>query len=168
MNQEQNVQSKKGLSQNLLLIIAGVIILILAIALVFSLSGGDNNESKNEGGNGTVNEGNNENNNVEIEKPNDNPGVIEDKEQDGLKFSNTSLFTSSTNSTLITLVSNTTNSDIEVRIFDIYVKDANGNTIVTLQGYVGGVVPAGESREIESNVDMDLSAAAELEYKIIN
>lgn len=165
MNQEQNVQQKKGLPNNLILIIAGGIILILAIALIFSLSGKDSNGSGNGGENGTGNEGNN---NVEVQKPNDNPGVIEDKEQDGLKFTNTSLITSSTNSTLITVVSNTTNSDIEVRIFDIYVKDAEGNTIVTLQGYVGGVVPAGESREIESSVDMDLSAASDIEYKLVN
>lgn len=165
MNQEQNVQQKKGLPNNLILIIAGGIILILAIALIFSLSGKDSNGSGNGGENGTGNEGNN---NVEVQKPNDNPGVIEDQEQDGLKFTNTALITSKYNSTLTTLVTNTTDSDIEVRIFDISVKDADGNIIATLQGYVGGVVPAGESREIESSVDMDLSAASDIEYKLVN
>ena len=162
MNQKENENSKKGVSQNLILIIVGGLILILTVALIFFLS--DGKENNNDNGHGALNE---ESNNVEIEKPNENPGVIEDQEQDGLKFTNTALITSKYNSTLTTLVTNTTDSDIEVRIFDIFVKDADGNIIATLQGYVGGVVPANGSREIESSVDMDLSAAVDIEYKLV-
>lgn len=99
---------------------------------------------------------------------NDNFGVIEDKELNGLKFTNTSLIYSDNSSKLKTLVTNNTDSDIEVKIFDIYVKDKDGNNIVTLVGYVGEVVPRGNSREIESYVDMNLKDAYSIEYKIVN
>ena len=60
-----------------------------------------------------------------------------------------------------------TNEDKEVRIFYIHVKDKNGDEIVTLQGYVGGVVPAGQTREITSNVDRNLDNAYKVEYELV-
>lgn len=101
------------------------------------------------------------------ENYNTNTGVIEDKVVEELKLTNTSLVSKGNNSTLVTLVTNPTKEDKEVRIFNIYVKDKDGNEIVTLQGYVGGVVPAGQSREIESNVDMNLDHAHTIEYEIL-
>ena len=98
---------------------------------------------------------------------NTNKGVIEDKEVSGLKLTNTSLKTSENYSTLVTSVSNPTDKDIYVRIFNIFVKDKDGNTIITLQGYVGGVVPAGQTRNITSNVDMDLSTAYKVDYELV-
>ena len=101
------------------------------------------------------------------ENYNTNTGVIEDKVVEELKLTNISLVSKGNNSTLVTLVTNPTKEDKEVRIFNIYVKDKDGNEIVTLQGYVGGVVPAGQSREIESNVDMNLDHAHTIEYEIL-
>lgn len=101
------------------------------------------------------------------ENYNTNTGVIEDKVVEELQLTNTSLVSKGNNSTLVTLVTNPTKEDKEVRIFNIYVKDKDGNEIVTLQGYVGGVVPAGQSREIESNVDMNLDHAHTIEYEIL-
>ena len=63
---------------------------------------------------------------------------------------------------------NPTSNDIEVKIFNIYVKDKNENEIIKLDGYVGGIIPAGESREVTSNIDMDLSKATSIEYDIVN
>ena len=101
------------------------------------------------------------------ESYNTNSGVVEDKVVEELKLTNTSLVSKGNNSTLVTLVTNPTNEDKEVRIFNIYVKDKDGKEIVTLQGYVGGKVPAGQSREIESNVDMNLDHAHTIEYEIL-
>ena len=98
---------------------------------------------------------------------NTNEGVIEDKEVEGLKLTNTSLVSTENSATLVTSVSNPTNEDKEVRIFYIHVKDKNGDEIVTLQGYVGGVVPAGQTREITSNVDRNLSNAYTVEYELV-
>lgn len=102
------------------------------------------------------------------DKYNTNEGVIENKEVGELKLTNTSLLTEENSSTLVTLVTNPTDKAISVRIFNIYVKDKSGKTLVTLQGYVGGEVPAGQSREITSNVDMNLSNAYTVEYEIVN
>lgn len=99
---------------------------------------------------------------------NTNKGVIEDKEVEELKLTNTSLVSTKNSATLITAVTNPTKETKKVRIFNIYVKDKEGNTIVTLQGYVGGEVPAGETREITSNVDMNLDNAYKVEYEIVN
>ena len=103
----------------------------------------------------------------EKENFNTNEDVVKDQEVGELKFTNTSLKVDKNYSTLVTLVSNPTSNDIEVRIFNIYVKDKDGNEIVKLEGYVGDVIPAGESREITSNADMDLSKAASLEYEMV-
>ena len=98
---------------------------------------------------------------------NTNEGVIEDKEVEGLKLTNTSLVSTENGATLVTSVSNPTDTDKEVRIFYIHVKDKNGDEIVKLEGYVGGVVPAGQTREITSNVDRNLDNAYTVEYELV-
>ena len=102
------------------------------------------------------------------ESYNTNEDVIKDQEVEGLKLTNTSLVSTEYSATLVTSVTNPTDSDIDVRIFYIHVKDKEGNEIVTLQGYVGGVVPAGETREITSSVDRNLDDAASIEYELVN
>lgn len=103
------------------------------------------------------------------EKNNTNEGVVGDKEMNGLKFTNSSLTTyTNNNSTLITTVTNTTEEDVYVRVFNINIKDKDGNLIVSLLGYVGGVIPAGQSRDIESKVDMNLDNAYNIEYEVVN
>ena len=132
---------------------------LVVLSLVFTLTGCGCNKKEEE-------------KKVETEyvdnKYNTNEGIIEDKTVGELKFTNTSLLTKENYSTLITLVTNPTDKAISVRIFNIYVKDKNGKTLVTLQGYVGGEIPAGESREITSNVDMSLANAHTVEYEIVN
>lgn len=101
------------------------------------------------------------------ESVNTNKEVIEDKVVEDLKLTNTSLVSKGESDVLVTKVTNDTNEDKEVRIFNIYVKDKDDNIITTLQGYVGGVVPKGESREITSNVDRNLDNAYKVEYELI-
>lgn len=104
----------------------------------------------------------------EEQKNNINEGVVEDKNQEGLSFTNSSLVYDKNNSTLVTKVTNNTEENIAVRIFNIYVKDKDDNIIVTLIGYVGGEIPAGQSRDIETNVDMSLEDAFKIDYEIVN
>ena len=98
---------------------------------------------------------------------NTNENVIKDQEVEGLKLTNTSLVSTENSAQLVTSVSNPTDKDIEVKIFYIHVKDKNGDEIVKLKGYVGGVVPAGQTRDITSNVDRNLDNAASIEYELI-
>lgn len=102
------------------------------------------------------------------ESYNTNKGVIEDKEIGGLKLTNTSLVSKKYSAILVTQVSNLTDSDITVGFFKIHVKDKKGNEITTLPGYVGGEVPAGESREITSYADINLDNAYKIEYEIVD
>ena len=99
---------------------------------------------------------------------NTNEGVIKDQELGSLKFTNTALVMEDGMSKLTTLVTNNSDEDIQVETFDITVKDVDGNTIVVLQGYVGGVVPKRETREVVTECSIDLSHATNIEYSIRN
>lgn len=99
---------------------------------------------------------------------NTNEGVIKDQELGSLKFTNTALVIEDGMSKLTTLVTNNSDEDIQVETFDITVKDADGNTVVVLQGYVGGVVPKRETREVVTECSIDLSHATNIEYGIRN
>lgn len=101
-------------------------------------------------------------------KYNTNQGIVEDKEVGGLHLTNTSLETSEYSSTLVTLVSNPTDKNIQVGMFRIYVKDKDDNLIKTIIAYVGGEIKAGESKEITTNIDMSLENSFKVEYEIIN
>ncbi len=99
---------------------------------------------------------------------NTNEGVIQDQELGSLKFTNTALVMENGRSKLTTLVTNDSDEDVQVENFNITVKDVDGNPIVVLQGYVGGVVPKRETREVVTECSIDLSHAASIEYSIHN
>ena len=99
-------------------------------------------------------------------KVNENEGVVEDKEVEGLKLTNTSLTWNGEQSELVTEVSNNTGSDKELKSFNIKVTDKDGKEMVTLLGYVGEVIPNGEVRTITSYATMNLSDAVNIEYTI--
>jgi len=97
---------------------------------------------------------------------NEEQEVIKDQEFEGLKMTNTSLVTAEGNSKLVTQVTNNTGSDYYLNEFKIIVKDEKGEVIATLPGYVGEVIPNGETRIIDSNTDKDLSKAKSIEYSV--
>lgn len=99
-------------------------------------------------------------------KSNTNTNVIKDQQVEGLSLTNTSLTTTNGQSTLVTVVSNPTTEKIAVKSFDIIIKDKDGNIIITLLGYVGEEIPAGESRTITSSAEIDLTKATSVEYTI--
>lgn len=99
-------------------------------------------------------------------KVNENEGVVEDKEVEGLKLTNTSLTWNGEQSELVTEVSNNTGADKELKSFNIKVTDKDGKEMVTLLGYVGEVIPNGEVRTITSYATMNLSDAVNIEYTI--
>lgn len=92
--------------------------------------------------------------------------VIKDQEFEGLTMTNTSLVVTDGISSLVTEVSNNTGADYYLNEFKIIVKDADGNEMTTLPGYVGEVIPNGETRTINSSIDIDLSKAASIEYSV--
>ena len=97
---------------------------------------------------------------------NTNKDVIKDQEVDGLKMTNTTLIYENGISTLITEVSNNTGTDYHLNEFNITVKDKDGNVMSNLKGYVGGTIPNGETRTINTSSDLDLSKATSIEYSV--
>ncbi len=104
----------------------------------------------------------------ETEQPNavSNEEVIGDKEVDVFKLTKTSLVYENGSSTLITSVYNTSNETQYIKSFNIVIKDDSGNVMVTLLGYIGEEIPSGDTRQITSSSDLDLSKAASIEYTI--
>ena len=170
-NMQVNTSMNNQQVPSAIIILVVVVLVIVAAVIFLSIGGKKGNEN-----NANTNQGNKTNNTNDINdpnstgnelKPNTNEGVVGDKIIEGLKFTNSSLVTSEAGSNLISLVTNTTDTNIEVRIIDIIVKDKDGKLLVNMQGYVGGSIPAHDSREVYSSVDMDLSSATDIEYKIV-
>lgn len=149
----------KSSKKNMAIYVIAALIIVIVIGLL--LMKNDDKDNKEDGGIVKVD-------GDELMVANVNPGVINDKEQNGLKFTNTSLISTENSATLTTSVENTTGSNIEVRVFNIIVKDKTNKIIATLQGYVGGEIPVGEKRDIVSHVDINLTEATNIEYQIIN
>lgn len=107
------------------------------------------------------------NENTNQPSANTNEGVIGDKELEAFKFENTSFVTDEKGeTTLITQVTNTSSETIYLKSFNIIVKAADGSEMLTLIGYIGEEVPAGEVRMITSTSSMSLADADSIEYTI--
>ena len=100
-------------------------------------------------------------------KVNTEKEVVKDREVEGIKLTNTSLVTTDGVSEITTTVTNPTSEDYKLDEYRIIVKDAKGDIIITLPGYVGDTIKAGETRTIKSSVSMDLSKAKSLEYTVV-
>lgn len=97
---------------------------------------------------------------------NNNEGVINDQNYDGLDITNTSLVTEDGISTFITSITNNNDSDYYVNELVITIKDADGNVIKTLPAYVGSTIASGQTRMVNVNIDADLSKAEKVEYSV--
>ena len=109
----------------------------------------------------------NKKNEEQLDVKDTNEEITKDREVDGLKLTNTSLTCIEKHWTLVTKVTNNTGSDYELNEFKIIIKDKDGNIITTLSGYVGGVIPNGSTREINSGTYVDLTNAKKIEYEVI-
>lgn len=92
--------------------------------------------------------------------------IVKDQKVDGLDMKNTSLVITDGISKLETEVINNTGSDYELKEFTIIIKDSEDKTIIELPGYVGEVIKNGETKKINSSVDIDLSNAKKVEYSV--
>ena len=92
--------------------------------------------------------------------------VVKDQQFEGLQFANTSLTIVDGSSTLVTEVTNNTAANYELNQFIITAKDSDGTVLVTIPGYVGDVIVVGETRTIQSTIDVDLTNATSIEYSV--
>ena len=100
-------------------------------------------------------------------KINNNEGVIKDQTVEVFELKNTSLIYENGNTILETVVTNTSSKDEYLEEFKIKVTDASGNEMITLTGFVGEVIKAGESKVINSYCGEDLSTATNITYTVI-
>ena len=98
---------------------------------------------------------------------NTNTEVIKDQTLGIYEFKNTSLIYEGGQSVLETVVTNTSSQDQMLEEFKIVVKDENDQEMITLVGFVGNVIKAGESKVITSYCGKDLSKAASIKYELV-
>lgn len=136
---------------------------MLACGLIFTTACG---EKKNNNSTNPTNNGNNGTEQPEVVEPkaNTNAQVIGEVEIDGLKINNVSVISEGEHTTFSADVTNTTSEPIDVKSFNIILKDANGEEVVTLLGFIGGTIAPNNSSTITSFVEMDLSSVASVEY----
>lgn len=129
-------------------------ILICGLVLTTACGKKDNKDNKKD------------NDRTEVKEPiaNTDSNVIAEANIDGLKISNVSLITEGESSTYTADVVNTTDQAIDVKSFNILLKDENGNVIITLLGYVGTTITPGNSSTISTSVDIDLTGVKSIEY----
>lgn len=102
----------------------------------------------------------------QVSNVNKNSEVIDDKEKNGFKFTNTSLIYENGMSTLVTEVTNEGSESKYLGTFNIYAKDKDGNTIVTLSGLVDDELAPGESKTITASISINISNAYSIEYDV--
>lgn len=128
--------------------------MLLVVLLVTGCGCAKNDETKNKGKEPEV-------------KVNTAENVIKDQTFEGLQFTNTSLTVVDGISKFVTQVSNNTGADYNLVEFTVTIKDAEGNIIISIPGYVGEVIKNGETRSINHSIDIDLSNASSIEYAVV-
>ena len=135
-------------------IIIGVIVIIIAIVLIlivgFLLKGKEIKKDEESG-----------------YKSNTNSEFIKDQKIGDFEFTNTSLNYKDGNSVLRVSVTNTSSQELNLQEFKIHVYDSEHNEIVTLTGFIGDKLQAGETKYIESSYADDLTSAHSIEYEIV-
>lgn len=87
-------------------------------------------------------------------------GIVKDESYEGLSFKNFVLLKDDDMYTLTTDVTNTSNSEINIKQVNINIKNKDGNTIIALLGYIGETPMAvNETRTITASTQVDLSNA---------
>ena len=92
-------------------------------------------------------------------------GVLPEKEVNGMKFSNASISYVDDMSTFVGEVKNTTNQDIAMDIFEIVLKDKDGNVITSIPAYVTDKLESGKTMPVVATINMDLTNVYDVEYK---
>ena len=114
---------------------------------------------------GSKKDDNTNNSNNETEKPtiDENQTVVDDQIFEGLEFLNVGI----DNNTIRTIVINNTGVKYEGSKFSIKVMDGAGNVLKELIDEIKTPMETGTTLELETNVDVDLSTAASIEYSIV-
>ncbi len=134
-----------------------LLLLTLAVMLVTGCGSKKNVDKKGE------NEATNSEEEIVV---NTNEDVVKDQIFDNLSFTNTSVTKINGVSRIETQIKNETGADYYLEEFVITFLDGDGSVIAVLPGYVGEVIRNGQTYNIDSSTDIDLSNAAKIEYSV--
>ena len=90
-----------------------------------------------------------------VTNSNDNSGVIEEQEVDGLKISNVMLIINEEGSIFTADITNTTDTEISGTL-DIIFKTSTNKEVTSILGYFGENIKPGETKQITSNTSRQL------------
>ena len=93
------------------------------------------------------------------------PGMLPEKEVNGMKFSNVSISYVDDVSTFVGEIKNTTDKTIKLDVFEIVLKDKDGKVVTTIPAYVSDKIEAGATLPVVATVNMDLTKVYDVEYK---
>lgn len=142
---EEKVMGEKKPVNKKILAIIGIVVLLVIIIVAFVCLNKSKDENVLKENDGPV--------------ANTTPEIVKEFEKNGLTFSNIVLITEGTTSTMTMDVTNPTDSLISSKAFYVTLKDKDGNILTTLYAYYGNDVPAGETRAVTMQAEMDLSKA---------
>lgn len=90
-----------------------------------------------------------------------------DQKVDGMDLKNAEIVFKDGISHFSVQVKNNTDSDYSLEEYEITFYGEDGKKLVTIPGYVGDTIKAGEFKMISSSVDMDLTKIGRIKYKVI-
>lgn len=93
--------------------------------------------------------------------------VIKNQNIEGIEIKNTSLVIEKNVSKIETKITNNTSSDFKLERFEIIAKDEKEKEIARIPEYVGSEIKKGQSIITTIVIDIDLSNAKSIEYKVI-
>lgn len=105
------------------------------------------------------------------ETVNTNANVIKEQTVGGIKLGNVNLINTNYSAVLTVDATNTTDRDIKLEYFKVYLKDENGKDILSNPNYiivpVSGTIKVGETMKLTSNIDRSLQSVFALTYEIV-
>lgn len=123
--------------QRIKIILAGILVVLLALTLWFSLKPKDNTKKI-----------------AKTEKEmfaHTDKEIIKEEQLDDLKFSNVTLITENGYTTFSCDVTNSKDEEVNVENVNIELKDKDGNTVITLLGNIGSSLKPNETRVITAS-----------------
>ncbi len=92
-------------------------------------------------------------------------GKLPNKKVNGLSFTKTSISYVEDMSTFVSMVKNTTKKPITVEVIEVTIKNNRGKVLTVVPGFLSGTLEPGEEKPFVAYINMDLSAAVDVEYK---
>ena len=140
-------------SSIILIVVALLVIVVIAGVGIFTNMKGDKNENKKNDGKPEI-------------KYNTNENVVKDQEIGGILFTNIKCSYDGSMSLISYTIVNNTNETINLKEYEVEVKDKDGTLLALLAPNLDQEIPAGEKYDTGNAINIDLSNAYSMELKL--